>query len=220
MRCSRAIYIVLVLTLFLQTCEFENVIIGWKDGEIPYFFTGYFTNEEVAATRAAMDEWESVCGVRFTEILPRSTAYEIKKDEIYYAWSSSIGSNNVMNYMTFGIYDSYTFGHVLHELGHCLGLLHEHQRPDRDLYVEVVWDNIWPEFEFNFEIKNNPLIREEEFPYDYNSIMHYHSRGYSIDGNETILPKDGREIMRTDSLTEIDKEKVRAIYGPPLSEQE
>ncbi len=220
MRYSRAINLILILVLALthEACQFENVIIGWKDGTIPYFFTGYFTDEEIETTRAAMDEWESVCGVRFIEVLPRSTAYEIIKDERNYSWSSSIGSNNVMNYLSFGSYDSYAYGHVLHELGHCLGLLHEHQRPDRDLYVEVVWDNIWPEYEFNFDMRDNPLFEEEQFPYDYNSIMHYHSRGFSIDGNETIIPKDGRDILRTDSLTEIDKEKVRAIYGEPIIE--
>ncbi len=67
-------------------------------------------------------------------------------------------------------------------------------------------------------MRDNPLIKEEEFPYDYSSIMHYHSRGYSIDGNETILPKDGRAIMRTESLTETDIQKVQAIYGPPFEE--
>lgn len=208
----------LTMMLMLGTCQFESVIIAWNDGIIPYFFTGYFTEEEIATTREAMAEWESACGVKFIEVLPRSTAYEIEKDEIRMSWSSTIGSNNVSNYMSFGYYDSYAYGHILHELGHCLGLIHEHQRPDRDLYVEIIWDNIWPEYEFNFDMRNNPLIKEEEFPYDYSSIMHYHSRGYSIDGNETILPKDGRAIMRTESLTETDIQKVQAIYGPPFEE--
>jgi len=45
--------------------------------------------------------------------------------------------------------------------------------------------------------------------------MHYHSRGFSIDGSETIIPLEG-SIERTDELTEIDRAKVMAIYGPPL----
>ena len=31
---------------------------------------------------------------------------------------------------------------VLHELCHILGMEHEHQRPDRDDYVEINWTNI------------------------------------------------------------------------------
>lgn len=33
---------------------------------------------------------------------------------------------------------------VLHELGHTVGLIDEHMRPDRDLYMEVLQDNIFP----------------------------------------------------------------------------
>ena len=31
---------------------------------------------------------------------------------------------------------------IVHEAMHALGFFHEHQRPDRDAYVKVNWDNI------------------------------------------------------------------------------
>lgn len=33
-------------------------------------------------------------------------------------------------------------GHAIHEMLHTLGVYHEHMRPDRDEYINIIWDNI------------------------------------------------------------------------------
>ena len=35
-------------------------------------------------------------------------------------------------------------GEVIHELFHVLGRIHEHNRPDRDRYIQILWANIFP----------------------------------------------------------------------------
>ena len=35
-------------------------------------------------------------------------------------------------------------GTILHELMHSVGFHHDHARPDRDNYVEILWDQITP----------------------------------------------------------------------------
>jgi Astacin (Peptidase family M12A) len=67
-------------------------------------------------------------------------------------------------------------GNFMHEIGHCIGLRHEHQRPDRNQFVTVNNANIQapsptqPNPAGNFAIDNTncPLGR-----YDCGSIMHY-----------------------------------------------
>lgn len=212
-------YIKLFILLFpvFVSCSYEPVIIAWEDGKIPYYLNGDFSNKDLEYLDQAMNSWESVCGVKFHLVEPRGNAYEIRRVRNQ-QWSSSIGENNVICFLDY-VDGSTPLGHLRHELGHCLGLLHEHQRPDRDQYVIIVWENIRSEYRFNFDIKNNPLITEEEYEYDFKSIMHYNSTGFSINGKETIIPRDGREIERTDELSEIDILKAREIYGAPGSDE-
>ena len=40
---------------------------------------------------------------------------------------------------------------AIHELGHALGLIHEHCRADRDEYITVYYDNIKPGERHNFD---------------------------------------------------------------------
>jgi hypothetical protein len=113
-----------------------------------------------------------------------------------------------------------TYSHVLHELGHALGLLHEHQRPDRDQFVRVIWSNLMAQFFVNYEKQDNPLIKEEQYNYDFSSIMHYPANSFSIDGiSNTIESLDeDQPIKRSDTLTTTDVQKAVEIYGLPVEE--
>ncbi len=162
--------------------------------------------------------WEDVCGVKFVESEPSSAAYNIirvTREE----WFSSIGENNSNCHMFFG--KTYSDKDVIvHELGHCIGLAHEHQRPDRDMYIVIAWENILTGKEFNFDIMDNPLYREQDFDYDYHSIMHYTPNSFTKNGKPTIIPVGDHEIYRSGGVTELDAQKARAIYGPPLTEEQ
>ena len=62
---------------------------------------------------------------------------------------------------------------MAHELGHALGLFHEHQRPDRDEYISVVRENIKTGQESNFSPVSPTFIDYLGVPYDLTSDMHY-----------------------------------------------
>ena len=203
-----------LVLLSLLSCKFEPTIVSWDDGIIPYYLSGDFTDSEIQLIKTAMLHWEQVCNVQFRKVTPRARAYNIMRIHET-KWSSSIGENNSVCYMNFGDHHD-PLPHILHELGHALGLLHEHQRPDRDLYISVIWNNIIPLYLDNFATRDNPLIIEENYPYDYQSIMHYSANSYSINGSHTLLSLDASQpINILKVITETDADKAREIYGPP-----
>lgn len=66
-------------------------------------------------------------------------------------------------------------GTAEHEMMHALGFFHEQSRTDRDQYVRILWDNIINDDRIrkNFKAYPKSMIDDLDFPYDYNSLMHY-----------------------------------------------
>ena len=75
---------------------------------------------------------------------------------------------------------------VLHEIGHALGLWHEHTRPDRDTYVKILHKNIQKGQSHNFDAKRLTEINYRGEAYDYGSVMHYRLDEFSKNGSPTL----------------------------------
>ena len=74
---------------------------------------------------------------------------------------------------------------VLHMVGHSLGLWHEHNRPDRDRFVQVRWNEIRAGQSNFFQKIPNNQVNSRNIPYDYLSIMHF---GKSVSSNNVSFP--------------------------------
>lgn len=105
-------------------------------------------------------------------------------------------------------------GEAIHEIGHAIGLWHEQSRRDRDLFVRIIWENIDPEARHNFEQQISDA--DSIGPYDYDSIMHYGRKFFSINGGDTIVPtlNPNARIGQTDGLSQGDVSAANAMFRP------
>lgn len=110
-------------------------------------------------------------------------------------------------------------GTIMHEFMHTLGFGHEHNRPDRDEYVTVYFDNIQEQAKPYFQKygAESGLIGDLT-PYDYTSIMHatnQHSEDINIDTSKPVIErKDGElSLGQRAHLTEGDKARMRLVYS-------
>ncbi|WP_261511078.1 M12 family metallopeptidase [Chryseobacterium paludis] len=76
-----------------------------------------------------------------------------------------------------------SLGSVIHEMGHTVGLYHEHCRKDRDQYVSIQWNNIQNGQAYNFDIYDSGT---DIGPFNINSVMMYWPDSYSKNGQPTI----------------------------------
>lgn len=89
--------------------------------------------------------------------------------------------------------DDCPVGTIIHELGHTVGLWHEHCRHDRDTFVTVLLDQIAEESVQQFtidSIADTPTATFDIDAYDFGSIMHYPETACAfIDGTPVLIPK-------------------------------
>ncbi len=153
----------------------------WPQGKVRYVIDGALPNP--GRITQAIAHWESKTPIRFEAITAETGNYIRFIVDPQGGCSSSVGMMGGRQFVKLGT--ACSKGNVIHEIGHALGLGHEHIRADRNNFITVKTENIKPGMESQFSIK--PEIYMNVGPYDYGSIMHYDKRAFSKNGQLTII---------------------------------
>nr|QBH70099.1 CreM12-ShK6 [Colubraria reticulata] len=180
----------------------------WTNGIVPYTIMGPFDQQRLVKINEAMKAWEQVSCVKFRQ------ATDNDKNRIHI--SNSVGCwahlgmlQTYVQYMSLQANGCFWRGTVEHEFGHALGLVHEHQRPNRDNYVRVNEANIQHLFRDQLS-KYVSTLGKMGLPYDYQSVMHYGQYAFSIQ------PEDQHPTVHAFGRSQEENERITGDLGRVL----
>jgi hypothetical protein len=196
-------------------------LVKWPDGVLPIRFPKGLSAEKKDQFFAACDQWSKVAPVRCIEGSYHGRRIKLtthKNWGCFALWGMGRHFGVLKRRMNLapGCWSQHT---IMHEIGHAFGLIHEHQRTDRDSYIKINYENVNNSFmgllrKINFSYQAGTL----HTPYDFLSIMHYSAYAFSANQKITIEPKpDYAEYLNVmglvRELSEGDKLTINAIYN-------
>ena len=188
----------------------------WPKGAVPYqidatvFLVGSAGRQQVIL---AINGWNTTSIVKLVPFVATNTDFVlITKSADATACSSPLGKQGGQQLVACNA--NAAAGVIMHEIGHALGLIHEHKRPDRNTFITVNNSNIALGKTGQFspiDLTNCPVG-----PDDCGSIMHYGVTSFSVDGlKQTITVKNPvvcSNIGRRNLLSAGDLAAARVMY--------
>jgi hypothetical protein len=156
----------------------------WPNCKVPYTIDPTLPNQ--ARVTDAIAHWEEKTSFRFVlRTAANAASYPdwvtFKPGSGCSSWVGRQGGQQVIT-----LASGCSKGNAIHEIGHTIGLWHEHSREDRNAFVTIHWDKIMAGYEHNF---NQQIADGDDIgAYEYGSIMHYPRNAFSTDGSDTITP--------------------------------
>jgi hypothetical protein len=175
----------------------------WQGGIVPYEINPDLGN--IVAIHTAIKTFEQQTNVRFV-------ARYLQEDYIRFSKqtagnpNSREGRQGGRQFVNASLND---VGSIMHEIGHAIGMMHEHQRDDRDDFVIFHPERVTENAD-QYELQDTESRTEK---YDFQSLMHYNSGDPSNPVFESLTgTPPPAQIGSQGALTITDKTFLEALY--------
>ncbi|XP_053305219.1 astacin-like metalloendopeptidase [Spea bombifrons] len=176
---------------------------------VAYKLSPSYVERERAMINAALEELMTLTCVRFVKQKQESDYVSIEPGSG--CWSV-IGKTRGSQVVSLSRAGCMWHGIIQHEVLHSLGFIHEHNRSDRDDYVDIIYKYIRADERDNF---NKMPTNNLGLQYDYSSVMHYGRYAFSNTSDQaTIIPKPNPavEIGQRYGVSNLDVAKLNRLY--------
>lgn len=181
----------------------------WPGGKIYYTIASNMGSINANKISSAVSEYNTKTN---TQWIPRTN----QTNYVEFVFGSSSGADGWAHIgyqggkQTVSLDQYISVGSVIHEMGHTVGLYHEHCRKDRNQYLSIQWNNIQDGQAYNFNIYNSGT---DIGPFNINSVMMYWPDSYSKNGQPTIKKANNTNFTynRT-GFTTGDINTINAMY--------
>ncbi|KAL3125203.1 hypothetical protein niasHT_008655 [Heterodera trifolii] len=184
----------------------------WPNGRIPYVLSSAYTPQQRAILARSISAYNSKTCIRFVpKTLTDKDYIVISKLDGCFADFARVGGKQQVSLAD----ECIEYSTIIHEFMHVVGFIHEHQREDRDGFVQIRWENVIDGASADFEKLSAIGLSNYDEPYDYFSIMHYESTEGSKNGNPTITANAQAytNLMgKSTDFTEGDLKRVNRAY--------
>jgi hypothetical protein len=151
---------------------------GWGAQAVPYVIDGEsFSRSERDTVELGIRKWNQQAPTRLVHRTDQPDYLFFRRH--HDACNSPVGRQGGRQEVLCAVGSGKTDGNVMHEIGHSMGLIHEHQRPDRDKFVEVTREG------GNFDKRTGHDVAAVG-KYDLGSIMHYGSLRVKVSTNQDV----------------------------------
>lgn len=197
----------------LKGASIDDILI-WPNNTVYYTINENLIDNDYRIVNA-INHWSNVTPLRFIKRDNQENYIEFIWDEK--SCSSNLGMIEGKQFIK--IPDWAITGNIMHEIGHAVGLIHEHSRSDRDNYITVHYDNIIDDehIRLQFDKMSNCVLKDD---FDFFSIMLYGCydiRGTtSIDKTKPQITKLNGEIYNYNrkNLSQVDIKMIKFLYPP------